>query len=196
MSKSNKTTDVGEALDLLADEVRGEIQRIRDDGAIAMKSGDWETAKSVIAFAEHLEAFAGDVDGLVSKWKLIAQQHETEPEEVKKIVGKEFFSRAKKGTITTHEEFRRPLLQVLVDMGGKGKTRAVVDRVGKLMEGKLKARDFEPLPSDPEMIRWRNKVMWTRNTLVNVLGHMKSDSPRGVWEISEKGRSWLGMQKS
>jgi hypothetical protein len=196
MSKKSKNTDVGEALDLLSDEVRGEIARIREEGAEAMRKGDYDTAKSVIEFAGKLERFAENVDKLVGQWNTIAQQHETEPEEVKKIVSKGIFLRAKKGTITTHEEFRRPLLQALVEMGGKGKTRAVVDRVGKLMEGKLKPRDFEPLPSDPEMIRWRNKLMWTRNTLVNVLGHMKSDSPRGVWEISEKGRQWLEKQTS
>ena len=194
MSKT-KTTDVEEALDLLSEEVRSEIVRIRNEAATAVTTGDYETAKSVIEFAGSLESFAESVDRLVLQWNSIARQHEVEPDKVKAIVGNGFFGRAKKGTITTHEEFHIPLLKALASLGGSGKTKAVVDRVGKLMEGKLKPRDFEPLPSDPDMVRWRNKVMWTRNNLVNTLGHMKNDSDRGFWEISEKGHKWLEKQK-
>ena len=194
MSKTPKTTDVDDALDLLAGEIREEIQRIRDEAASAVTKGDYETAKSVIEFAGHLEKFAEIVDKLVDEWNSIAKQHDIEPEPVKAIVGKGYFGKARKGTITSHKDFYVPLLQALVDLGGKGKTQQVVDRVGKLMAGKLKPKDFETLSSSSETIRWRNKVMWTRNTLVNELGYMKNDSPFGIWEISEKGRTWLKSQ--
>ena len=194
MSKTPKTTDVDDALDLLAGEIREEIQRIRDEAASAVTKGDYETAKSVIEFAGHLEKFAEIVDKLVDEWNSIAKQHDIEPEPVKAIVGKGYFGKARKGTITSHKDFYVPLLQALVDLGGNGKTQQVVDRVGKLMAGKLKPKDFETLSSSSETIRWRNKVMWTRNTLVNELGYMKNDSPFGIWEISEKGRTWLKSQ--
>jgi restriction system protein len=190
----NTTTDVEAALDLLATQVREEIMRIRDEGADAMKQGDYDTAKSVIEFAGKLESFAGDVDKLVGQWTLIAKQHDVEPETVKAIVGKTFFQRARKGTITSDKEFQIPLLQALVKLGGSGKTKQVIDQVGKLMEGKFKPKDFELLKSEPETVRWRNKVMWARNSLVNDLGYMKSDSPFGVWAISDKGRKWLDDQ--
>lgn len=194
MNKTNKTTDVEAALDLLASQVREEIMRIRDEGADAMKQGDYDTARSVIDFAGKLESFAGDVVKLVGQWNTIAKQHDVEPETVKAIVGKTFFQRARKGTITSDKEFHIPLLQTLVKLGGSGKTQQVIDQVGKLMEGKLKPKDFELLKSEPETIRWRNKVMWARNSLVNQLGHMKSDSPFGMWAISDKGRKWLEKQ--
>ena len=194
MSKSDKGTDVEAALDLLGTQVREEILRIRDEGANAMKQGDYDTAKSVIDFAGKLESFAGDVDKLVGQWNSIATQHDVEPETVKAIVGNTFFPRARKGTITTDKEFQIPLLQALVKLGGSGKTKVVVDQVGKLMEGKLKPKDFELLKSGPETVRWRNKVMWARNSLVNELGYMRSDAPFGVWAISEKGRKWLDEQ--
>lgn len=191
MNKPTKTADVEEALELLSSEVRDEIMRIRNDGAEAMKQGDYDTAKSVIDFAGKLELFAGDVDKLVEQWNSIATQHDVEPETVKAIVGKTFFQRARKGSITTHKEFFIPLLQALVKLGGTGKTKDVVDQVGKLMEGKLKPKDFELLKSGPETVRWRNKVMWARNSLVNEFGYMRSDAPFGVWAISDKGRKWL-----
>lgn len=101
MGKTSNTTDVEAALDLLATQVREEIMRIRDEGADAMKQGDYDTAKSVIEFAGKLESFAGDVDKLVGQWNSIAKQHDVEPETVKAIVGKTFFQRARKGTISS-----------------------------------------------------------------------------------------------
>jgi restriction endonuclease Mrr len=57
------------------------------------------------------------------------------------------------------------------------------------MEDQLNELDRQMLPSGTA-IRWRNKVQWTRNTLVNE-GLMASDSSYGVWEISEAGREYL-----
>lgn len=190
MSKS-KNTDVEEALDLLSAEVREEILRIRDEGADAMKKGDYETAKSVIDFAGNLEKFAENVDKLVEEWNSISDQQEAEPEPVRAIVGKIFTNRARKGTITTHEEFCIPLLQALVNLGGSAKTKDAIDEVGRLMAGKLKPKDFEILKSGTDTIRWRNKVMWARNSLVNQLGLMKSDTSFGMWAISDEGRRYL-----
>lgn len=191
MNKFQDNTDVEEALDLLAAEVREEILRIREEGANAMKKGDYATAKSVIDFAGSLEQFAGNVEKLVGQWHAIAKQHEVEPEPVKAIVGKSFFDKARKGTITTDKEMEIPLLQALVILGGKAKAKDAIDQVGKLMAGKLKPKDFELLKSGTDTVRWRNKVMWARNNLVNESGLMKGDSPFGIWEISDKGREYL-----
>lgn len=191
MSRSTKNTDVEEALDLLSIEVREEIQRIREEGAGAMLKGDLATARSVIDFAEKLEHFAGNVDRLVEEWNSISDLQEAEPELVRAIVGKIFPNKARKGTITTHEEFYVPLLQALVNLGGSAKTKDAIDEVGRLMEGKLKPKDFDFLKSGTDTIRWRNKVMWARNSLVNQLGLMRDDTAFGVWAISDKGREYL-----
>jgi restriction system protein len=191
MSNPSKNTDVEEALDLLSEEVREEIQRIRKEGAGAMLKGDLATARSVIDFAEKLEHFAGNVDRLVEEWNSISDQQEAQPEPVRAIVSKIFPNKARKGTITTHEEFYVPLLQALVNLGGTAKTKDALDEVGRIMEGKLEPKDFDFLKSGTETIRWRNKVMWARSSLVNQLGLMKSDSAFGVWAISDKGREYL-----
>jgi len=193
MNKS-KNTDVGEALDLLSSEVREEIQRIRGEGAEAMKNGDYDTAKSVIEFAGKLESFAGDVDKLVEKWGTIAVQHDAEPEVVQAIVGKSFFGKAKKGTITPHRDFYVPLLTALVQLGGKAKPKEAIARIGKLMAGNLKPKDYESLKSGSDIVRWENKVRWARSSLVNQLGYMRDDLPNGIWAISDKGQSWLESQ--
>jgi hypothetical protein len=66
----------------------------------------------------------------------------------------------------------------------------VLAALEKKMKGTLQKVDYEPLSSDPEMPRWRNAAQWARNSLVRD-GLMKSDSPRGVWEISEAGKERL-----
>ena len=75
-------------------------------------------------------------------------------------------------------------------MGGSGHVKDVLDRVGEIMKPVLKNVDYEPLASTPDNLRWRNAAQWARNSMVNE-GLMKNDSPRGVWEISDKGRTFL-----
>ena len=66
----------------------------------------------------------------------------------------------------------------------------VLIRVEQLMKGVLTRVDYEPLASDPDAPRWRNTAQWARNTMVKE-GLLKSNSPHGVWEISEAGRQAL-----
>jgi len=62
----------------------------------------------------------------------------------------------------------------------------VLDRVLQMMTGTLKDVDYEPLASDPDMPRWKNAAQWARNSMVKE-GLLRSNSPRGVWEISDAG---------
>jgi hypothetical protein len=66
----------------------------------------------------------------------------------------------------------------------------VLDRVGKKMKGTLKKPDYEPLVSSPDNLRWRNAAQWACNSMVNE-GLLKKDSLRGVWGISDRGKSHL-----
>ena len=75
-------------------------------------------------------------------------------------------------------------------MGGKGRTKAVLDRVGEKMKPVLKPKDYENHESRGKQIRWRNSAQWARNLMANEDGRMKK-TPRGLWEISDKGREWL-----
>jgi len=91
--------------------------------------------------------------------------------------------------------FCRPILEVLVEMGGGCKTNTVLDRVGEKMKAVLKPKDYEHHQSSGQ-IRWRNTAQWARNTMVNDDGRMKKGSRNGYWEISDKGRAWLKGQES
>ena len=98
--------------------------------------------------------------------------------------------RLRRGQRTPEASYYRPILEVLAEMGGSGETAEVVDRVGERMKGVLKDVDHDPLASSPDNPRWRNAAQWARNSMVHD-GLLKAASPRGVWELSDKGRQAL-----
>ena len=190
-NQSSDKDDVSTALGLLRDSLAEEELRIRNEGAKAMQSGEYDTATSVIEFAKRLLTFQKKVEGLVSEWDELEDLRDTASPAVQEIVSKRFFGKKKKGEITPHTDFFPFILQVLVEIGGSGKTKIVLDRVGEKMKNVLKPLDYEFLKSDGKSIRWRNAAQWARNTMVNEDGRMVKNGKNGVWEISDKGRKSL-----
>jgi hypothetical protein len=182
--------DVSTALGLLRDSLAEEEQRIRNEGAKAMQGGDYDTATSVIEFAKRLLAFQNKVEGLVNEWAELEDLRDSASPAVQEIVSNKFFGKRKKGEVTPHTAFYRAILESLIEMGGSGKTREVLNKVGEKMKSILKPIDHAVLPSDGKSIRWRNAAQWARNTMVNEDGRMKK-TKNGIWEISDKGRKWL-----
>jgi hypothetical protein len=141
--------------------------------------------------AKRLTAFRQKVDDLSEEWSKLEDLRNAASTEVQKIVSKRFFGKSKKGESTPHEDFCQPILEVLAEMGGVGKTKHVLDWVGDKMKGILKPKDYEPHESNAKQIRWRNTAQWARNEMANKNGRMKQGSRTGQWEISEKGHAWL-----
>jgi hypothetical protein len=83
-------------------------------------------------------------------------------------------------------DFYRPLiLKALAGMGGQGRAKEVLRRVFKMAEPYLSDKDREPVPSGTSK-RWEKKANWERYRMVQE-GLLRSDSPQGIWELSEKG---------
>ena len=95
----------------------------------------------------------------------------------------------RKGERTPEMAFKIPILKVINSLGGRARVSDILRRVEEQMRGVLNEYDYEPLPKSGEM-RWRNTARWCRNTMVNE-GLLRHDSPRGIWEITEKGRRYL-----
>jgi|GEM_PF-957519 len=98
-----------------------------------------------------------------------------------------------KGEKTPRQAFRIPILEVLVELGGKGKTDKILEKVENKMKHILNPVDYEKLPSGV-MIRWQNTAQWEKYVMVQD-GLLRSDSPKGVWEITEKGINFLKDSK-
>ncbi len=104
-------------------------------------------------------------------------------------------TRAKKlgrGKKTPQSDYVLPILQVLEEMGARGVVADVLDRVGEIMAGVLNEHDRGTLNSGD--IRWRNTAQWARQRMKEQ-GLLASNSPTGIWEITEMGRRRLCEQK-
>lgn len=95
-------------------------------------------------------------------------------------------ARAPLGSLLPESEYEEPILRVLVEKGGSAHAKEVTDAVGELLGDRLTEADREPLKSGD--IRWRNRTAFVRLTLKDK-GDLAADSPRGVWEITDKGRA-------
>ncbi|MBV9229644.1 MAG: winged helix-turn-helix domain-containing protein [Chloroflexi bacterium] len=90
---------------------------------------------------------------------------------------------------TPESAYQEPILRALIEFGGSAHKNDVLDRVGTIMKDILKDIDYE-YHRHGGRIRWRQNAAWQRRQMV-IEGLLKSDSPRGVWEITETGRSAL-----
>jgi hypothetical protein len=127
-----------------------------------MQEGEYDTATSVIEFAKRLLTFQEKVEGLVSEWDELEDLRDTASPAVQEIVCKRFFGKKKKSEITPHTDFFPFILHVLVKIGGSGKTKIVLDRVGDKMKNVLKPLDYEFLKSDGKSILDQRSSMRAR----------------------------------
>jgi hypothetical protein len=93
--------------------------------------------------------------------------------------------RAPTGTLLPEPEYEMPILEILLERGGKASSRDVIDSLEKRLNGRLTDLDREPLRSGA--IRWRNRAQFVRLSLVKK-GDLAQGSPRGVWELTDAGR--------
>jgi len=177
--------EVSAAFEIVLEEIETVVDGLNQDGAGAFQKGDYDTARGLIEIATRLSEFRGKVRNLQKEWEnLFSARIPRKPSKRKR------FPRLQRGLRTPEDAFRRPILQTLVELGGSATMGQVLDRVGEKMKTILNDYDRRPLPSDPNTIRWRNGAQWCRNTLVQE-GLLKADSPRGIWEISQKGMEAL-----
>ena len=93
------------------------------------------------------------------------------------------------GKITPQSEYRIPILEALLEMGGRGRVNDVLEKVEVNMKNRLTRVDYEKLPSGAD-VRWKNHAKWERLKMVKD-GLLKEDSPRGVWETTDKGQKYF-----
>jgi len=93
------------------------------------------------------------------------------------------------GAFTPIRGYWKPILQVLLEMGGRSRRARVIQLVGEKMSSILTEADRRKLPNS-NFIRWENRVAWQTSNMRKE-GLIEASSPRGVWEITDAGRKWL-----
>ncbi len=146
-----------------------------------------ETLRRLKTWAEPLEdtaesAMSKALDA-AEKLRRTSTRTQTEPETVKtQILDKR--SGVESAERPSGKEFRKPLLRTIYEMGGSARTRDLYPVMEKHMTAVLLPGDFKNFSFGDR--RWRNSIRRERLKLVNE-GYLRDDSPRGIWELSEKG---------
>ncbi|HLA80653.1 MAG TPA: winged helix-turn-helix domain-containing protein [Thermoleophilia bacterium] len=88
------------------------------------------------------------------------------------------------GKLLPREEYRYPILEALYERGGSAPASQVIATVDKRLNDRLTELDRAAAVSG--QVRWANRAQWQRVALVRE-GLIKSDSPRGSWELTPAG---------
>jgi len=175
------------AFEILLEEIEAVGNAIIRHGTQAMEQKRFEEARQAIELGVRLEEFRARVKAMQSEWEnLFATRLPSREKRRRKT------ERLPRGLRTSEDAFRQPILEALVELGGSGTVEQVLEIVEKKMKSILNEYDYMPLHSDPASIRWKNTAQWCRATMVRE-GLLKAGSPKGVWEISEKG--WEEVQR-
>lgn len=212
MSKDDPT-DVSTAFELLLGKIEIEINSLDKAASKASEEHDRKSAREVLERADQITAFRDKVVSLRKEWETLAgewgdtereeimlaefenssmfsqmTQDSTEREEIL-LTEQRNLSRLPQEKRTPEENFYQSILQVLVESGGSARPRNVLVKLETMMRGVLKPVDYDHLRSGE--IRWRKTANFARNSMANKKGLLKSNSPRGIWEITDAGRKYL-----
>lgn len=182
--------EVHVAFEVLLEEIEQVANAVHESGAAALKSGRYDEARAAIEYATRLAEFRERIKSLQAEWNRLAGTASVPV--IAKSPGKRKLTRQQlpRGLRTPLARFRRPILESLVELGGRAPSDAVLRKVEEKMRSVLNEYDYQPLASNPSAIRWKKTVHWCRLRLVKE-GLLKADSPHGIWEISDTGRRAL-----
>jgi hypothetical protein len=171
-----------ETFDILFKAADVELAKTQQAGTTYIASGDTVHIHEVADRIERIQSLLQVLHQLQDQWQqLFPELSPSEP----LLPFDPPLQRTPPGIKTPQEQYRLPILQALVEMGGKARTRHVLDRVGELMAEILNDFDRDRLPQGRD-IRWRNTAMWERLDMVKE-GLLSDHSPNGTWEITEAG---------
>lgn len=134
-------------------------------------------AEALKQLAEDLEDVLRDLRSRVGE---VEQSQPATPGEPKKPRRK----RKTRQPRTSDTVLRENIIAALRRLGGRGKIADIIELMGKELEGSLQPGDLVWRESTAEYA-WQNNAKWERYRMIQE-GLLRSDSPRGVWELSEE----------
>ncbi len=189
MIESNPT-NVFAAFEMLLEEIELEVDFINQAGSKAFQRSDYDSVEQHRKRASQATELRDKLVDLRKEWEVLMAAHTDKEEEETVRSERRNTGRLQRGLRTPEPAFRQAILKALIEKGGSARMNDVLTRVEQLMKSVLKPVDYAPLASDPEAPRWRNTGQWARSTMVKE-GLLKSNSPHGIWEITEAGRKAL-----
>ena len=83
-----------------------------------------------------------------------------------------------------YSDFYWLIISTLQNRGGSAKKKVVIDEI--IANNNFSEEVLNAKTTDGRIGKIDNMISWSRNDL-RVGGYLKSDSPRGLWELTEKG---------
>ena len=189
MTADNGPTTVLAGFEILLEEMETEIEFINQAGSRAFAGRDYEGARQILERADQASTLREKLAELRAEWEKVTPAVAADSGSAKRN-GSHDLSRLRRGIRTRETVYFKPILQVLSQMGGAGQMDEVLDRLPKVMKGTLTEVDFEPLAATSDVPRWWNTAQWAHNSMAQA-GLLKTDSQRGVWELSEAGHKLI-----
>ena len=180
-----------EIFEILIEKLNNEIEAVKKSGEMAIEKDDLTQASNNIETAKKLKNIKDKFKKLMDEWKKLTSSYPSMETIPPNNTDSESIQ-IQRSQSTLQTAYILPILQVLDENYEKGKGRAkdILDEVFNKMKNKLKPADIKNIPSGTSK-RWRKNANFARFIMVRNLGLLKNDSPRGFWEISEKGRQHL-----
>ncbi|MDW8054049.1 MAG: winged helix-turn-helix domain-containing protein [Anaerolineae bacterium] len=138
--------------------------------------------ESLQAFKEKANTLRNEAQVLVQEFPMLAHRRE---DGTLLLAARKVVPRGKR---TPQSAYRCPILRALVQLGGKGTVRQVLDVVYSQISNRLSTYDFAPVSSGRDLV-WKVAAKWERSKMKQE-GLLRSDSPAGIWEITEAGRRY------
>ncbi|MDX6626768.1 MAG: restriction system protein [Solirubrobacterales bacterium] len=85
-------------------------------------------------------------------------------------------------------EYWLPILEILAEVGGSARGSDVISELENRIGDRFSTRDKDVLEMGE--VRWRNRARFARLRMKE-RGLISNESPRGRWEITEKGHEFL-----
>lgn len=142
--------------------------------------------KTYQALKQHAEPFVDTPEAVIRRLLGETEPAETADGEVGLSAKKT--ARAARGAQLEEAAYEVPLLEVLVQHGGRATKAEALESLEPKISDHLTELEREYVTSGEQ--RWQNRAAWVRYRLVES-GDMLRDVPRGTWAISEQGRRRL-----
>jgi len=171
---------VDSAFEILLEEIDNIYKNLVDEMEKFLKSKDFEKVEELLGKSKKIQEFSEKIKTLQSEWKIIFSNQ-------KNLLLNKNSKKIKRGLKTPQSAYIIPILESLIELGGRAEMDTVVSRVFEKMKNVFNEYDLDRLSSGE--IRWKNTAQWARFNMIKD-GLLASDSPRGIWEITEKGREY------
>ncbi|MBT1248696.1 winged helix-turn-helix domain-containing protein [Thermosipho sp. 1244] len=201
--------DINIAFEILLEEIEKFFQLLSKEVEKAFDSQNFERASFIVERGKKLAMFREKIKSLQEEWQTLFEDLENvisahyNKDSFKTVVlnntlliekERKITGRLEKGLRTPAKKYKIPILESLIELGGKARIEVILNKVYEKMKKDMTKYDFELLPSGKEY-RWRNTAQWARLIMVKE-GLLSTNSPRGIWEITEKGREFYKRHKT